>query len=67
MTGRGTVNDKDVVRAASCIWGEITDDFWSNATPEQQRRYIGIARAALIVAGVEGPYLLISPTIKEQQ
>ena len=46
------VNDKAILRAAACIWGEITDEFWSNATPDQQRRYIGIARAALIAAGV---------------
>jgi hypothetical protein len=47
------VNDKAVVRAAACIWGEMTDEFWSRATPEQQWRYIGIARAMLTVAGVK--------------
>lgn len=48
-----SVNEVAILRAAACIWGEITDEFWKDATPEQQRRYIGIARAALIVAGVE--------------
>ena len=38
--------------AAACIWGEITDDFWSNATPEQQHRYRGIASAVLAVVGL---------------
>lgn len=51
--GETVVLDKDIVRAAACIWGEITDEYWSEATPEQQRRYIGIARAALTVAGVK--------------
>jgi hypothetical protein len=46
------VNDKAVLRAAQAIWNEITDECWSRATPAQQRKYIGIARAALIAAGV---------------
>lgn len=47
------VNDKAVLRAAQAIWDEIVGDFWERATPAQQRKYIGIARAALIAAGAE--------------
>lgn len=47
------INDESIDRAAACIWGEITDEFWSNATSEQQDRYRGIARAALTVAGCD--------------
>lgn len=40
----------DIDRAAACIWGEITDEFWSSASTEQQQRYRGIAQAALTAA-----------------
>lgn len=46
------VNDKSVALAAQAIWESITAEFWSRATPEQQRKYIGIARTALLAAGV---------------
>lgn len=52
------VDDTGVEQAAAVIWSQTVDLPWSNATPEQQRRYIAIARSSLIHAGAEGPYRL---------
>lgn len=49
MAGK-TMKDKVAVQVAQVIWSEITDEDWSRATPEQQRKYIRIAQAALIAA-----------------
>jgi hypothetical protein len=48
-----SVNDKAIVLAAQVIFQEINGEYWSDASPQQQRDYIGVARAALIAAGVE--------------